>query len=242
MGLIAKPASEVLTRATPILDKCILFQALDEEGRRALAAHAYRRTYVAGEPIFHLGDAGDRMMAVLSGAVRIRAPNRSGRGVVLADVRPGEVFGEIAMLDGGARSADAVAYNNCELLVLEGRDALPFLRQHPQACLNLLVLLCGRVRRSDERMFDFAFLEMRVRLARALLANREEQPHVSGADRVRLNQRELAEIIGAGYAKVRGQMSKWQAAGLLRREKGWTLIERHDALAKIAMGPVDSAD
>ena len=151
------------------LEKSTLFGALDEKVRREIAAYAKPRRYAAGEPICRLDDHGDSMMAVVVGTVRISLPALKGREIILADLQPGELFGEIALLDGKPRSANATAHTNCELMVLERRDVMPFLERNPSACIKLMEILCSRIRRSDERMSDIAFYDLPVRLAKTLL-------------------------------------------------------------------------
>src|SRR5467141_1947416 len=92
-----------------VLRKCFLFQAVDEAGRRRLAEHAHRHSYLAGEKIFAFGSPGHSMMAILSGTVRISRPTPKGKEIILRDMGVGEVLGEIAILDGGERSAEATA-------------------------------------------------------------------------------------------------------------------------------------
>jgi len=114
-------------RSRKILEKCEIFSALDEEARRELAACAKPRSFAVNEPICHVGEPGQSMMAVVAGTVRISLPTLKGREIILADLSTGELFGEIALLDGKSRSANATALTKCELLVLERRDVLPFL-------------------------------------------------------------------------------------------------------------------
>ena len=152
-----------------VLEKCALFAALDEPGRRELLSHAWPRSVSAGEPICHLGDPGHNMMAIVVGTVRISLPTVRGREIILADLPAGELFCEIAMLDGKPRSANATALTKCELLVLERRDVLPVLEKYPAACLKMMEILCARIRRSDERMSDIAFFDLPARLAKTLL-------------------------------------------------------------------------
>src|SRR5690349_8112725 len=102
-----------------MLSKCLLFKALDEAAQRELAARAHRRNFASGETIFHAGAPGQSMMAVLVGTVRIASPLPNGKRLVMSDLPAGELFGEIALIDGGERTADAIALTNCELLVLE---------------------------------------------------------------------------------------------------------------------------
>jgi CRP-like cAMP-binding protein len=100
------------------------------------------------------------MMVILNGTVRVSLPGPRGKGVILADLRPGELLGEVALLDGKERSADATALTKCELVVLERRDVVTFLERRPDVCLKLLELMCARLRKSDQRMSDIAFLEL----------------------------------------------------------------------------------
>ena len=152
-----------------ILGKSLLFGALDEGGRRELAARVHRRSFNVGEPIFHIGDPGQSMMVILAGTVRVSLPGPRGKGVILADLGAGELLGEIALLDGRERSADVTALTKCELLVLERRDVVAFLEKRADVCLKLLELVCAKLRKSDQRMSDIAFLELSERLAKLLM-------------------------------------------------------------------------
>jgi CRP/FNR family transcriptional regulator, cyclic AMP receptor protein len=214
-------------RARKLLEKCALFRALDERERHDLAAHAQPRTFAAGEPICHVGEPGQSMMAIIVGSVRISLPTPKGREIILADLPAGEFFGEIALLDGKPRSASATAITKCELLVLERRDVLPFLERNPVACLNLMQILCGRVRRSDERMAEIAFFDLPARLARALMrsASRDHRP-----PRLSLSQRELAEMSGATRENVNRCLREWQRRGILELKDRWTIILKPEAL------------
>src|SRR5262249_57844233 len=93
-------------RGRKLPEKCALFSSLDEKARRDIAAYAKPRSFSTAEPICRLGDRGDSMMAVIVGTVRISLPTARGKEVILADLRTGELFGEIAVLDGKARSAN----------------------------------------------------------------------------------------------------------------------------------------
>jgi len=91
-----------------------------------------------GAAIFHKGDIGSKLYAVRAGAVRISAPSEQGKDAIFNLVVPGELFGEIAFLDGGQRSADAVAIDNCELMVIERRDFIPLLQDDPEVAIRAL--------------------------------------------------------------------------------------------------------
>src|SRR5947208_1820949 len=155
--------------ARRLLADCILFRGLVRNDRDAVVARARLRHFAAGETIFLMGSPGDSMMAVLSGQVRISVPSPEGREIVLAILQPGEVFGEIALLDGKERTADARAMTGCDLAVLERRDVMEFLERQPNAWPRLVEVLCGRLRASDLHMAELAMQPLPVRLAKVLL-------------------------------------------------------------------------
>ena len=161
-----------------LLEQSPLFTQMDENSRRDLIGQAIPRSFGPGETVCRIGDPGGSMMAVLAGTVRISLPTVRGKEIILGDLHTGELFGEIALLDGKPRSANATALTKCELLVLERRNVIPFLERNPAACLQLMELLCARIRRSDERMADLAFFDLPSRLAKALLARAQPGPVV----------------------------------------------------------------
>jgi CRP/FNR family transcriptional regulator, cyclic AMP receptor protein len=216
-----------LVRAHKLLTNSLFFRVLNERERSELAACAKTRVFAPGEPICHVGDPGHSMMGVAVGTVRISLPTPKGRDVILADLTAGELFCEIALLDGEPRSANATALTKCELLILERRDVLPFLERSPAACLNLMKLLCSRIRRSDARMAEIAFLDLPARLARTLMRS-ASQGH--GPPKLSLSQRELAEMSGATRENVNRCLREWQRRGILEMKNRWTIILKPEAL------------
>ena len=205
-----------------VLEQSPLFAQMDENSRHELISLAMPRSFGAGEPVCRVGDPGGSMMAVLAGTVRISMPTVKGKEVILADLRPGQLFGEIALLDGKPRSANATALTKCDLLVLERRNVIPFLERNPAACLQLMELLCARIRRSDERMADLAFFELPSRLAKVLLSYASEK---TGAEvRLSLSQTELAEMVGATRENVNRCLRDWHRRGIVKLKDGWTII------------------
>jgi CRP/FNR family cyclic AMP-dependent transcriptional regulator len=217
-------------RGYSALKQCVLFSSLDERACNEIAAHAMPRAFLAGESICRIGDHGDSMMAVVVGTVRISFPTVRGKEIILADLRAGEIFGEIALLDGRPRSANARALTNCQLLVLARRDVLPFLENNPTACLKLMEMLCARIRHSDERMSDIAFLNLPVRLAKILLSY---QPEGRGPTKLSLSQSELAEMTGGTREKVNRCLRAWQRQGILELKNRWTIILKPEALREL---------
>src|SRR5580692_5207851 len=134
-----------------------LFGKLPQADLDALLLHARAERYPSGRAIFAKGSPGRSMMAILKGSVRISTPSPAGPDIVLTILRPGEVFGEIALLDGADRTADARAVSDCELMVLDHRDFIPFLERRADLCLLLLRLLSQRLRQTDQQFEEVMF-------------------------------------------------------------------------------------
>jgi CRP-like cAMP-binding protein len=219
-----------------LLGECILFRELTAEERNALFARVHIRAYAAGETIFHMGSAGDNMMAVLGGSIRISVPSPDGKEIVLAILQPGEVFGEIALLDGKDRTADARAAVACHLAILERRDVLAFLDRHPKIWPKLVDVLCGRLRNTDQHIAELALLQLPTRLAKALLrfASLEEGSGGRRLLQVQLSQRELGNICGASRESINKCLGVWQRRGIVQIEEGLVMVANRTALEELA--------
>ena len=157
-----------------VLRRSRLFARLGDSEIDAILAHATVARQAEGDHIFAKGDPGNSMMAVLRGRVMISSPSPDGRQVVLTVMREGDVFGEIALLDGNERTADATAMVDCELLVVPRRSLLALLERRPDLCIDLLIVLCERLRRTNEQVEDLAFLDLEARIAKVLVRLAEE--------------------------------------------------------------------
>ena len=219
-----------------LLERCLLFQALDPDSRVEVARRAHRRRFAAGDPIVQAKDPGRSMMAVASGKVRISLATRDGKDLVLADLGEGELFGEIALLDGRERSADATALTDCEILVLERADVLPLLESRPEVCLKLLDTLCARIRSSDERMADIAFFDSASRVAKALLSLVEQGPASPSGVKAPLSQTAIAHMTGNSLESVNRQLRDWHRRGVVELREGGVVVLQPQALADLAGG------
>src|SRR6266404_2620241 len=149
-----------LDQARRLLAECPLFRGLTADERNVLVARAHLRKFDAGDTIFLMDSPGDSMMAILEGNVRISVPSPEGKEIVLAILHPGEVFGEIALLDGKGRTADARGLTACSIAVLDRRDVVAFFERHPGAWPKLVEVLCDRLRRTDQQLAEMAQLEL----------------------------------------------------------------------------------
>ena len=151
-----------------------LFALMDEEGRSALAGLLERRRIPAGTALFRAGDSADSLFIIRSGRVRCFVENTLGERIDLAELGPGEVLGEISLLDGGPRTASAETMEDVELLEMDRPALLEVIQRHPQVALDLMTVMGRRLRHSSELL--------RRRVTRNL--NVEEQARLSLADRV----------------------------------------------------------
>jgi CRP/FNR family transcriptional regulator, cyclic AMP receptor protein len=216
-----------------VLAQCGLFRRLGDNEREALFARARTQKYAANESIFLMGSPGDRMVAVLSGTIRISVPSPDGKEIVLAILGPGEICGEIALLDGKERTADAKAATDCSVVVLERRDVLAFFAQYPDAWTKLIDVLCERLRSADQQMAEFALSPVPVRLAKALLrlaTTNGQTMNGRPVERVHLTQRELGNVIGATRESVNKYLRAWQRQGRVQIADRLILITNRAAV------------
>jgi CRP/FNR family transcriptional regulator, cyclic AMP receptor protein len=221
--------------ARRLLGECYLFRELEPEERNVLFGRVRVKNFAAGETIFLMGSPGDSMMAVLSGSVRISVPSPEGKEIVLAILQPKEVFGEIALLDGKERTADARAMTACTLAVLERREVLSFLQRYPHVWTKIVEVLCSRLRNTDQHIAELALLELPARLAKALLrlANDEDAPGNARME-IQLSQRELGNICGATRESINKCLRGWQRRGIVEIEESLVRIANRTALEELA--------
>jgi CRP-like cAMP-binding protein len=199
-----------------------------------LSSRAVRKTVRDGTAIFARGDPGTCLFAVCSGTVRISAPSPTGRSAIFNLLSDGDVFGEIALLDGLPRTADATAMSDCELMVIERRDFVPLINDQPEIALKLIELLCGRLRHTTEQLEDVMFLDLSGRLAKALLQLSKSSKPTPRGPRVPLTQEDIGKIIGISRESTNKQLREWQDRHWLQLERGGIVILAPDALAEIA--------
>jgi CRP/FNR family transcriptional regulator, cyclic AMP receptor protein len=215
-GFLIGSTKITIENARRLVGDCVLFRELNPDQRNALVRSAHLRTVAGGEAIFLMGDPGDSMMAVLTGTVRISAPSPDGKEIILGLMQPGEFFGELALLDGKERSADAKAMTDCTLAILNRRDVLQFLDRNPAGWPSMIEVLCERLRRTTVQITEVALLELPVRLAKALL--RLTATAGDMVESIKLSQRELGNIVGATRESVNKCMREWQRNGTIRIE------------------------
>jgi uncharacterized membrane protein len=134
----------------PSLAEIAIFASLDEQERTALTGLLEPRAWGKGDVLFFFGDPGDTMHIVRSGLVQVYVESTDGEKIVLGELGPGECFGEISMIDGGSRTATAVALESSETLALTRSHLLTLFERHPHSALDLLGVVGRRLRATDE--------------------------------------------------------------------------------------------
>jgi CRP/FNR family cyclic AMP-dependent transcriptional regulator len=234
----SKPYLTGLTDKKVLLQSHPFFRGLDGRIVEGLVPHALTRNVKRGTLLFRKGDAGTNLYAVCAGAVRVSASSDQGKDAVFSLIVPGELFGEVAFLDGGPRTADAMMIESGELMVIERRDFLPLLQVYPALALRLLELLCGRLRRTSQQVEDIMFLGLEPRLAKALLYLYEQSFSIP-AQKLKVTQRDISQLIGISRESTNKQLRSWQRRKWLKLERGGLTILVPDALRRLV---TDSAD
>ncbi|HEU5330418.1 MAG TPA: Crp/Fnr family transcriptional regulator [Thermomicrobiales bacterium] len=216
-----------LLRGVPLL------AVLPDDELDRLAQRARPRQYRAGTIIFHRDDPGAALHIITAGLVKLVLTSLEGREVTVGILRPGDFFGELALLDGGPRSASAIALDAVETLTLDRTPFVAILERQPQMASALLAVLGDRLRRTDELVQDILFLDLPGRLAKQLLALAGEHgvPGAGGTRiDLRLNQSDLAAIVGATRESVNRCLNAYAERGLLRVERDAITILQPEAL------------
>lgn len=211
------PADQISDKASLLSSSWLLKELRAEEISR-LARYARTAQYRRNQTIFEKGDPGTNMMVVNEGQVKIRSISWDGKEVVFNIIDHSEMFGEVAMIDGLGRTADAVAMVDTEVIVIERRDFVPLVDRYPQIGAKLLSVLCERLRRTSEQVEDLLFLVQSMRLAKTLLRLADEYGHPSGPGisiDLRMSQRDLGSLVGMRREAMNRQLGAWREEGLL---------------------------
>ena len=214
-----------------------IFEGIGDDELEELVTLTRTRRLKAREVLFRKGDEARQLYGVMSGRLTVSGAGEDGKEVVFAFLDPGEVVGEVALLDDNPRSGTVEAVDDSELFSLHRRDLFPFLESHPRVTLNLAGVLAARLRRLSELMEDTLFLTLPSRLAKKLigLAQAYGKSTPSGVRiGVRLPQAELGELVGATRESINKQMRAWSAAGLVEVDRGFITIVDEDGLESVA--------
>jgi CRP-like cAMP-binding protein len=200
------------------------FAGLDESALERLAAGTRTRRFRRGEVIFHAGDPGDALFIIVSGEVKIALPSETGDEAIIASLKPGDVFGELALLDGAARSATASALAVTEAVVLPRDRFRELLATEPAVRDALLASLAAELRRLTVHVEELHFLDMTGRVAARLVRLAEEAGPPTADDgtlrlRSSLTQGELASMVGCTRQSVNKLLGQFADEGFVRLDR-----------------------
>jgi CRP-like cAMP-binding protein len=209
-----------------------LFGKLDARAIERLAACMLNRSVKRGTTIFAKGDESTSLFAIGAGTVKIGVPSADGRDAVFNLLDAGDIFGEIAILDGHPRTADAIAVTDCELFTIERREFLPLVASHPDVALKLIEMLCARLRHTSEQVEDILFLNLPMRLAKTLLRMTERTTETPA--KIAITQRDLGQMIGMSRESTNKQLRVWAKRKWIELERGGVTVLAPDRLAEAA--------
>ena len=220
-----------------LLAKNLLFTSLSPGERRELLTLATVEQFDRDQEIFNKGDPGNGLYLILEGRVGIKTSSVRGQEIILNILERGEVFGEIALLDGKERTAGAIAMEPTELLFIGRPHFIRFLEKRPKLCLYLMRILCARLRWTSDIIEDSIFLDIRSRLAKRLLT----LASIYGVDneegvtiKLRLAQDKLGDMLGVTRESINKEMVAWQAENVIRYSRSYITIRDLKVLEQLA--------
>ena len=217
-----------------VLRKHPIYSELEPEALEQLCRYAKHTSLKRGATICSKGDPGNSLFAVISGTVKISISSAEGRTAILNLIGPGESFGEIAVLAGEGRTADATANTNCEILVIDRRDFLPFVRSQPALAMKFIELLCARLRRTSEQVEQIILKDLPGRLASALLGLTAQRKLDRESRTIAITQQEISEMVGMTRESINKQLGVWATRHWVRLEHGAIVVLDANSLRKLA--------
>ena len=216
-----------------LLGRVPLFADLSERDLQELAQLAVPRTYNHGQAVFREGDSGDTCYVVREGCVRVTRRHSDGRIITLAELRSGEIFGELAMFGGETRSASVEALEPTRALAILSGDVRRLLSHHPEIAVKMLEALANRLREANERLARQSFQTVAGRVASALLSQVKARSDGDAADRdvvIEATQAEIAQLAGASRESASRFLAKLERAGLITTGRGRVVVHEPESL------------
>ena len=221
-----------------LLAETKLFDKLDEAWLDKVAGWAGYKVCKDGETIFLQDDPGDRLFIIVEGVVKLLVRSKSGESIELVRQTRPAVLGELAVLDGGRRSASAEAVGPTTLLYLTGDELLSVIEAQPQVAKALLQRLAGVVRRTTEDLTALAFLDLEGRVARRILALADgrtpPQTGPTAARNRRITQQEIGQMVSGSRQRVNVALRSLEGKGLIALTESGIEIRDRDRLQQRA--------
>jgi CRP/FNR family transcriptional regulator len=205
-----------------LLARVPLFSELSREELERISRVSVARSFPAGVRVFHEGDHSDACYLVRKGDLRVTREHPDGRAIALATLGPGDIFGELAMLDGEARSASVETLSDSELLALPAADVRRLLADHPGIAVKLIAALTKRLRETNERVARQSFQTVPSRVAGVLTQLIAEESASTGRQgiTIRMTQADLAQLAGTSRESVSRFLATLERAGVVSVGRG----------------------
>jgi CRP/FNR family cyclic AMP-dependent transcriptional regulator len=219
-----------------------IFRELESDAFDQLCRYAKPTSLKRGATIFSKGDPGSSLYAVISGTVKISVSSPDGRNAILNLISAGEIFGEVAVLDGRERTADATANTNCEILVIDRREFLPFVKSQPVLAMKFIELLCDRLRWTSDQVEQVILQDLPRRLASALLGLTDKRKLDPSSRTIAITQQEISEMVGMTRESINKQLRAWAARDWVRLEHGAIVLLNPEPLRGLAEAGEDKGE
>ena len=213
--------------------RSVIFSVLSDADANSIIQLGRVVQHPAKHIVFQVGESGDHLLILLDGRVKVSLTSAEGREAILSILEPGDVMGEMALLDGETRSATLTTMDACSFLVLWRRDFLPFLERNPHVALNLLAGLSRRLRATNDLVGNLSFLNLPARLARILINLGQQYGKLTSEGIViglKLSQEEFGNLVGVSRESVNRQIRIWVEAGVLDYTHGTLVLKNSDVL------------
>jgi CRP-like cAMP-binding protein len=209
-------------QSVELLARVPLFSELSREELERISRVSVARSFPAGVRVFHEGDHSDACYLVRKGDLRVTREHPDGRAIALATLGPGDIFGELAMLDGEARSASVETLTDSELLALPAADVRRLLADHPGISVKLIAALTRRLRETNERVARQSFQTVPSRVAGVLTQLIAEESASTGRQgiTIRMTQADLAQLAGTSRESVSRFLATLERAGVVQVGRG----------------------
>jgi CRP/FNR family cyclic AMP-dependent transcriptional regulator len=219
-----------------LLARVSIFASLERADLDQLLSSTTTRHLKTRDVLCRKGDPGNQLYGIVSGSLKVATTGTDGKEVLFGLMGPGEVLGEIALLDGKPRSATVTAVESTELLTLHRRELIPFLEKNPRAAISLACVLAARVRQLSDRAEDRQTMPLPGRIAKRLLGLAEthgKHPIVGGPVEVRMPQQDLADLVGSTRESVNKQLRAWEQEGFVELGRGRVVLKKPEALERV---------
>lgn len=211
-----------------------VFKDLEPEAFQQIVRYAKSRKFTRGGRIFSKGDPGTSLFLVANGTVKIGVSSTDGRDAIFNLIGEGEMFGEVALFDGQPRTADAIANTDCEVLVIDRREFLPFVERQPALAMRFIELLCNRLRWVSAHVEQVMLPDLPGRLAKAIIRLIEKSQARAMPKRIVVTQQEMSEMVGMSRESINKQLRIWENHQWVRLEHGAIVVLNEEPIRRLA--------